>query len=38
MEEKEYRCPNCDEEKLKYREECPHCDYVDKRFGNKKEK
>ncbi len=34
-EEKEYQCPNCDEDKPEYRETCPECGYADKRIGNR---
>ncbi|MFH1855455.1 MAG: hypothetical protein ABH810_03585 [bacterium] len=35
--EDEHKCPNCGKYKLDYREECPHCNYIDKKAeGTKK--
>ena len=36
--EKEYQCPNCDADKPEYREECPECEYIDKRSRDGEEK
>ena len=37
-EEKDYPCPNCDEDKPDYRGRCPECDYEDKKAPSRKEK
>ena len=32
QKQKEYDCPNCEEEKPGYRDACPKCEYEDKKF------
>lgn len=38
QKDKQYICPNCDQEKPDYRERCPNCGYEDKKAKEQSKK